>query len=591
MKVGASLSRLLAAAGPTFRRFWVPTLLTTAMTTALIMSIDGDSDSRQRLIRAALSFAAGLLASWCSILFWEREPRNTAEMDHQLPANLIALLAAGVVTALTYAMLAEFTLVSMSRHAAICLFLFLSFFVVPHFRKDGSLDMYVVRLFAHAVVSALFSAVMFFGLSAITFTVSSLFSLNVHFETYIRIWLAMAGVLAPFLFMAGIPLGTVSESTEDYPKVLRNLELFVVAPLLTAYTGILYLYFAKILITREWPVGLVAHLVLWYSLVGTALLLFLWPVGSENRWGETFTKYFPKAVLPLLLMMFASVGIRIRHYGITENRYYVTIMGLWVFGCMVYLMLSSKRRSVVLPASLAIVIALTVVGPWSSFSVSKWSQNRRLEGLLVKHGMLQGKSIVPAPDNVPQADKHEMAQILFYFDANHSLSDVRSLPQGFVMDDFRTVFGFYPYDTGPVKPRPSIWYEAKSQAMDIEGYRYLFDYTKMDYSEGSLATQSLGEVSVTYNRDTHGVSVSLNGTAEWETSLLEHFRTLAPAALTTDERTGRANVDPEDMVIADESANLRIRIVITALWGELPNPEAEGGRIHQANFYLLVGEK
>ena len=102
-------------------------------------------------------------------------------------------------------MLKGLTFVAVSRHVGICVFLFLLFFIIPHIRKNQGLEMYIVRLFTQAVVSALFAAVMFIGLAAITFTVTYLFSIDVSYRIYLQIWLVMVGILAPFLFMAGIP--------------------------------------------------------------------------------------------------------------------------------------------------------------------------------------------------------------------------------------------------------------------------------------------------------------------------------------------------------------------------------------------------
>jgi len=585
MKLPTSLARIANAAGPTLHRFWVPVALTVAVTTTLIIATTIDFHSNHDLIRTALALVSGVLTAWCSILFWEREARQT-RVDPQLAGNLIAIPAAGLVAALVYAMLGMLNIISLSRYVAISLFLFLAFFVIPHFRKEGSLEMYVVRLFSHAVVCILFSAVMYTGLSGITFTISALFGLTVTFTTYVRIWLVMFGVMAPFLFMAGIPKGTVASDTEDYPKVLKNLVLFVVTPVLAAYTLVLYGYFAKILISRQWPVGLVAHLVLWYSLLSTAVLFFVWPVSKANKWGNAFSQYFPRAVIPLLLMMFASVGIRIRYYGITENRYYVLALGLWVFGCMVYLTFTSAKRSLVLPASLALVVILSVFGPWSSFAVSKWSQNRRLEALLTKYGMLEGNVIVPATQAVPLSDRWEIAEILFYFDSNHKLSDVRVLPRDFKIAEFHKVFGFEYSDSVSTKPRQYVRYEAEDQCMDISGYQYLFDYTRAGYGSRPMITLTQGRVSVTYEREGHKVMVTLDGNLEWELSLLEYLSGLEPKY--DGEMPG---FSPEDMVLDAESVNLRVKVVITAVEGQFIGLNSGETHINRLEFYLLAGER
>ena len=156
--------------------------------------------------------------------------------------------------------------------------------------------------------------------------------------------------------------------------------------------------------------------------------------------------------------MLFSIGIRIKFYGITENRYYVLVLGLWVLGSMLYLNLAKARKTVVLPVSLAIVVALSVIGPWSSFAVSKWSQNRRLERLCDQYGMADSGTISPS-SQVAQSDRREMAAILQYFDRYHNLADVKLLPQGFTLAQFEQVFGFSYADTEPPVPVQGLQYE------------------------------------------------------------------------------------------------------------------------------------
>lgn len=589
--------RMLAAAGPTFRRFWVSVGFTVALTTTLIMSTTGPYPRPAEVLnRLSPALLAGILTSWCAVLFWEFWNRRLSAQTpskQQSPAhmaiagNLIALGAAGIVTGATYAMLKGLTFVAISRHVGICVFLFLMFFIIPHIRKNQGLEMYIVRLFTQAVVSVLFAAVMFFGLSAITFTVTYLFSIDVSYRIYLQIWLVMVGVLAPFLFMAGVPAAGATVESDDYPKVLYNLVVYVVTPLLTTYTVILYLYFAKILITRQWPVGLVSHLVLWYSVASTAMLYFVWPLTSGNKWAETFSRYFKKTVIPLLAMMFFSIGIRIKFYGITENRYYVLVLGLWVLGSMLYLNLAKARKTVVLPVSLAIVVALSVIGPWSSFAVSKWSQNRRLERLCDQYGMADSGTISPS-SQVAQSDRREMAAILQYFDRYHDLADVKLLPQGFTLAQFEQVFGFSYADTELPVPVQGLQYEAAYLPMDISEYQYLFDYTRPQYKEGNKISLSQGGVVTTYDGNTQSIAVSLNGGLEWEKSLAEFIDDLLPQYEPQYEPQNRIEFRREDMAIEAETANLRIKVVITILLGEV-EPASQKPVIHHVGFFVLVG--
>ena len=82
-------------------------------------------------------------------------------------------------------------------------------------------------------------------------------------------------------------------------------------PIITVYTAILYVYFVKILITLQWPVGMVAHLVIWYSIISTGVIFLISPLIEGNKWVKNFIFWFTKLVIPIMIMMFVSLGIRI----------------------------------------------------------------------------------------------------------------------------------------------------------------------------------------------------------------------------------------------------------------------------------------
>lgn len=599
-KLQTFAGRMVAAAGPTLKRFWASVGFTVALTVTLIVNTSVlYPQPEEDLARLSMALVAGILASWCGVLLWESWSFRDAapRPDSTLVGNLLALgLGCGISWA-GFAMLNGLTFVAVSRHVGICIFLFLMFFVIPNWKKGRSLEMYVVRLFTQAVIAVLFAAVLFIGLTAITATVDYLFSLDLSHRIYLHTWFVMAGVVAPFLFMAGIPEPGSSVPESDYPKTLSNLVMYVITPVLAAYTFILYLYFTKILLTRKWPVGLVSHLVLWYAAFTTAILLFTRPLAHSNRWSNAFSRYFPIGVIPLLGMMFASLGIRIKHYGITENRYYVLVLGLWLLGIMFYLNLSKAKRSIVIPVTLAVVALMSVIGPWSSFAVSKWSQNRRLEGICARYGMLIDGAIQPSPQ-LSQEDRQEITAIIRYFDNYHDLSDVTLLPAGFTLADFEEVFGF-PYMSADI-PSPVHWffYEAQNWSVNISEFDYLFDFTRTYYEDALLLLED--GITVAYDDEDKRISVTLNGIPEWEGSITDLMASIQDKYVVSDgqrlepnenlkpgDRAADGTFKPEDMVFEVQSPNLRMKLVIDNIRCEF-YPDSREPEIYYVGFLLLV---
>jgi hypothetical protein len=218
---------------------------------------------------------------------------------------------------------------------------------------------------------------------------------------------------------------------------MRILLTYIVIPLITIYTIILYAYFAKILITWEWPKGLVSHLVIWYTALSIGVIFLITPLIETDKISRYFKGLFPKLVLPILLMMFLSIGQRIFQYGITENRYYILVLGIWITLIMIYFSVKKQLKNIIIPISLSILVLNSVIGPFSSYSISKYSQNRRLNAILNRNLMISGDTII-RNKNVSKDDKREINNIIHYFINNHSLDDVKVLSDNFKIADMKS---------------------------------------------------------------------------------------------------------------------------------------------------------
>jgi hypothetical protein len=343
---------------------------------------------------------------------------------------------------------------------------------------------------------------------------------------------------------------------------------------------ILYIYFAKIIITRVWPIGLVSHLVLWYSALCAAVIFLIAPI-KENAWVEKFILLLPKLLLPILVMMFISMGIRINAYGITENRYFVMVLGIWVFCMMLYISFRKVHRNVILPISLSIIAIISVFGPLSSFSVSKFSQNSRLSGILVRNEMLVENKIIKPKVDVSEKDKKEVSAILSYFERNHSLNDVKYLENGFELEDMNKTFGFAYENPNQYYPDESYFSFSTNQpsgALDIRGYEYFFDMR----AHKDIA--AYGDLKVEYIQQKGEINI-INGKATlYSLKLSELVKDLKS------KYPDNSGVDQKDMIFDRENEFAKLKFVFFNIYGS-DNQEDENSRIDNADFYVLIDLK
>ncbi|MGH4125252.1 MAG: DUF4153 domain-containing protein [Clostridium sp.] len=288
----------------------------------------------ETLRRIAMIVALGIPLSLCINLFFEG-------LENYKKVSLYASYLGGTILLIFYYYvflkdIEMIGMVSMSRYIAFSLILYLIFIFISYLPNREDFEIFAVRVFTRFFTTVLYSLVLYLGLAAILFTIDKLLGINIKSEFYYYTFLIVTGIFSPSFFLAGIPKKNELLSLKDYSRLLNVLVLYIIMPLISIYTIILYIYFGKIIITRQWPEGLVSHLVLWYSVISSAVLFFISPLLHEKTWPKRYMKYFPKAILPLIVMMFISIGIRINAYGVTENRYFVVALGIWTFLVMVY---------------------------------------------------------------------------------------------------------------------------------------------------------------------------------------------------------------------------------------------------------------
>lgn len=345
---------------------------------------------------------------------------------------------------------------------------------------------YVIEIFESFAKAMIYALVLFVGLCSIFFTVDKLFELEIG--TY---WYEYSAYITfiPFfmgIFLSSYPYGYV----EDYRmgRPFRVLLVSIIVPLLMVYTVILYLYCGKILFLKQWPKGIVGNLTLWYGLISTMVLFLLAPVQKVSVFVRRFRSFYPIFILPMMVMMFVALYIRVEEYGITQMRYNVFLAGMFVVLSMLYYKWRPEGENIVVPIFLAVLILIALVGPISGYHVERISQNKRLEELLIRNNMLEDGHIV-AKEDVPQDDRVEITRVFNNLYSSYELHEIPVLPQDYQSSDFKKTFGFSEeYHKDQIEEENDILvldYYRKPGIDRIEGYQSVYNFSLFVY-EGSL---------------------------------------------------------------------------------------------------------
>jgi hypothetical protein len=574
MKPIEAIKKILSGLYLSLKRFPL-TILLSASVACILIAISETNPAEDTLAQIAMALSLGIPLSLSIKLFFER---GTAKNNFKLLAGYI--VGAVILVLYYFYLLDDFQMVEVTRYIAVSLALYLTFIYIPYFPRKQRFEAYVITLFTGFFTTVIYSAVLYSGLSAILFAVDKLLGVRIQGEIHFYTFLFVVFLFAVTYFLAGIPLKSEEPSEKSYPKLLKILLLYIIMPLISAYTIILYIYFAKILITWQWPINIVTNLVLWYSVIAIIVLFFITPIKLENKWASSFLKLFPKIILPVLAMMFISISIRINAYGVTERRYFVIVLALWVFAVMIYLSFTKKLRNIIIPVSLALIALVSVFGPVSSYSVSKQSQNKRFENILVKNNMLKDGKIEASSD-ISKKDKADISSILTYFDNNHNINDIKYLPENFKIDNMENTFGFA-YE-GLAYGEGNYFYlnrEQTERAIDVRGY----DYYINNIIAGSIKNTNENALNVIYNYESTVIKIKYEGKEIYIKDFNSFIQKLA------DKYPGEAknnNPSTEEMTFTDENEKLKVKFIFNNISGSRDGSN-ESKSVKGLDFNILI---
>lgn len=277
------------------------------------------------------------------------------------------------------------------------------------------------------LLGGVYSAALFVGLAVALAGIDNLLGVNVEGEAYYRLFVTIAIGFQTWFFLAGVPreVGALDRS-DAYPTGLRVFAQYVLLPLVGVYLVILTIYLVQVLVTRSWPSGWIGYLVSALAALGIVALLLIHPERDRegNGWMDRYARVFWVAILPPTAMLLMAAWKRIDQYGITEERYLLTILALWLGGIAIHYAVTRSRGILRIPLSLGAIGIATWVGPWSAYATAERSQIGRLEGILAGHGLLAGGTLTPAPLTVPDDDARQVHDIFVYLIRYHGLEAV-----------------------------------------------------------------------------------------------------------------------------------------------------------------------
>lgn len=296
--------------------------------------------------------------------------------------------------------------------------------VVPYlgFKASHGFWQYNRVLFFRFLLATLYSGVLFAGLSLALAAIDNLLGISVPDLHYPRLFFLIAFFFHPIHFLAGVPadFGEL-ERSRYYPGALRVLSQFVMLPLVAVYVTILLLYLGRIVVTGTWPSGWTGYLVSSLAVAGIFSLLVAYPerIAGGRAWLDRYALAFWVAILPASVMVLLALWQRIEQYGVTERRYLLGVLAVWLGATALHRVITRTRDIKGIPLTLTIIGAATFVGPWSAYAAAERSQAGRVEGILAAHGGLVEGRVPAEAVEIPFDEWEQVEEAVGYLIDNH----------------------------------------------------------------------------------------------------------------------------------------------------------------------------
>lgn len=394
----------------TLLRFPLPVLGAAAYTAILIFLSHTNGSPDETIARLMCYIVVASIALVSARLFFEAHGRSPKREAITTAVILAALLLMLYMPAMTFDYLVQYMFLLPG--------VVLSVMVAPYLLREP--DETACCQFNSAVGVGVFfagfaSIILAGGVSIALVSIGYLFEVNIAGWVYSDLWILTGCLFAWVYALSAIPLRSDEvRPGAPYPRGISFIISYILAPLLVVYTVILYAYFAKILFQWELPKGNISIMVTLFGGVGVLTHLFSYPLAQEgNLFLKLVRRYFYHALLVPVAMLFLAVQVRVSSYGITEQRYALILIGIWLAVSAGYIVATRRQQFKIMVGLLSALLILASFGPWSASAVSARSQVARLQHILEQEGILkEGKIVKPA--SLSDAREKEITSIVNY---------------------------------------------------------------------------------------------------------------------------------------------------------------------------------
>lgn len=243
--------------------------------------------------------------------------------------------------------------------------------------KNSGLELskYCTRSFKNLFGTGVIYGILVVGFILIMTIAISLLTSGKDYEPVMRAQIAIFG-----LFLVPATLLSITNTEGESSKFIEAVISFVLLPLTSLATIIIYIYMLKILALRQIPQNSIYKIIAGLFVVAFPVWVMTYEYKQKNKFVEVFSKIMPIAFIPLIGLQVYSIGARIGENGITPVRY----MGVMfiIFEIIAIVLSIVNKRKYLTNALLvaAVLMAISTILPVVNMEeISNYNQASRLK--------------------------------------------------------------------------------------------------------------------------------------------------------------------------------------------------------------------
>jgi hypothetical protein len=422
----AKVTEMLTKGLETYKRFPLALFSSLVMTVIAIYFIGYEPKKLEGLTLALAKLATTAMLGVFVFSALRLLEHSVSKRTHMLVLALGFVGLVGYYVSLPSDIQGFDTLFYVFRHIFLLLLFLIAIFWTPFVNAHlSNVDYwaYVKGVILALLMTLNFTIVIVLGVNVALYAVEELFGFNVKGKYYMMLDVFIIGVFSVAYFLSQIPSQIQSiKAILPPPRVEKFFTLYVLTPLAGLYFIILYAYTAKILMSADWPKGLLAWLIVAFSAVAVLTYLFWTHFAAEQT--SKWRRWIWLAIFVQTLLLFVAVSMRIAEYSWTENRYMVLFLGVWLAGNSLYFLVKKEAKIKWIFVSLSLLIAISQVGPLSAYNVSQKAQATRLESLLTE---FRGFKPEDVKQKVTAHVRYEISDVTQYLFARYGLKGLEPI--------------------------------------------------------------------------------------------------------------------------------------------------------------------